>query len=465
MSPVTQVVNPAQTTTAVALAPESSVSGQSVTATATVSITAPGSDSTGAPTGSVLFLYSTDGGDTWSGITGCATETLVWDSTSHTGTASCATAFDAASSPLEIQAIYSGDPNFDMSTSPSATETVSQAATTTSVIATPDVSVSGQPVGLSATVSISSPGSDSPAGASGTIDFEYSADGGTIWGDITGCSAQTLSWDPTSHTGISVCDSAFEATFSGDEIEAVYSGDANFTGSTSPAVIQTVNRAATTTGVTAVVNPSVTGQTITATAGFTISSPGSDSPVAPTGTVEFEISLDGGATFNPISGCAAQTISWNLTSHAGSTTCAFASPPAVSSVELEAIYSGDANFANSTSPPVTQVVNEAATSTTISADANPSVSGETVNYTATVSVTPPWIRQHATDRLSRLRVLDQRGHHLERDHRVFSPGIYMELDEPHRHIVVRYGVCCEPPQGLRSKPSTPVTATSTDRPR
>ena len=46
-------------------------------------------------------------------------------------------------------------------------------------------------------------------------------------------------------------------------------------------------------------NPSVTGQTITATAGFTVSSPGSDSPVAPTGAVEFEISLDGGIHLQP----------------------------------------------------------------------------------------------------------------------------------------------------------------------
>ncbi len=250
--------------------------------------------------------------------------------------------------------------------------------------------MSGQPVELSATVSISSPGSDSPAGASGTVDFQYSTDGGTIWGDVTGCATQALSWDPTSHTGISVCDTAFASTFSGDEIRAVYSGDGNFTGSTSPAITQTVNLAATSTGVTAVVNPTVvTGQTLTATAGFTISSPGSDSPVAPTGTVEFDISLDGGATFNPISGCQAQAASWSQPNDAGSATCTLSSPPAVSSVVLEATYSGDANFATSTSAPLVLVVNQAATSTIISVDTNPSVSGETVNYTATVSVTPP----------------------------------------------------------------------------
>ena len=78
---------------------------------------------------------------------------------------------------------------------------------------------------------------------------------------------------------------AFAAISSGVEIQAVYSGDADFTTSTSSAATQTVNLASTVTGDSTVVNPSVTGQTITATAGLTVASPGSDNPVAPTGTV------------------------------------------------------------------------------------------------------------------------------------------------------------------------------------
>ena len=179
------------------------------------------------------------------------------------------------------------------------------------------------------------------------------------------------------------------ATESGVEIQAVYSGDDNFTTSTSGAVAQTVNLASTDTGVSAVVNPSVTGQTITVTAGLTIAAPGTQSPTPPTGTVEFEISVNGGSSFSPVTGCGTQVMSWDSENDAGTSSCSLPSPPAVSSVELKGIYSGDSNFTTSTSPPVNQVVNQAPTSSTVSVDNNPSVTGQVVNYTATVVVAPP----------------------------------------------------------------------------
>ncbi len=388
-TPVIQEVNPAETTASVALVPLSSVSGQPVTATATVLITAPGSDNPAGPSGTVDFQYSTNSGEDWNDISGCTTENLSWDSETHTGSSSCATGFDADSSPIEIQAVYSGDDNFVFSTSPSATETVEAAATTTSLDVTPETSVSGQALDLAATVSVSAPGTDTPAGPSGSVDFQYSTNGGDTWGDISGCTTEDLSWDSETHTGSSSCDTAFAATSSGAELRAVYSGDANFDGSTSSAATETVNQASTTTDVSAVVNPSVTGQIITATAGFTIDAPGSDSPSAPTGTVEFEISINGGDTFSVVPDCGAQPSSWDPVGDAGSASCSLPSPPAVSSVELEAVYSGDDNFSGSTSPPFTQDVNQAMTSTTIGVDTNPSVSGETVNYTASVTVNPP----------------------------------------------------------------------------
>ena len=387
--PVTQVVNSAETSSSVILSPTSTVSGQAVTATATVLITAPGSDTPSAPTGTVDFQYSTDNGDNWSDIVGCTTQALTWNSVAHNGTSACTTSFAAGSSPVEVQAINLGDANFGLSTSPSATETVAEAATTTSVLATPDVSVSGQEIALSATVLVASPGSDSPAGPSGTVDFQSSTDGGAVWNDIAGCSTQELVWDTDSHSGASTCGTAFAATSSGVQIQAVYSGDINFTTSTSSTVTETVNLASTVSTISTVTNPSVTGQTITATAGLTVASPGSDSPVAPSGAVEFEISLDGGSTFSPVPDCGNQAMLWDGETDSGSSTCTLLSPPAVSSVQLEAIYSGDVNFTTSTSPPGTQVVNEASTSTSISADNNPSVSGETVTYTATVAITPP----------------------------------------------------------------------------
>ncbi len=359
---LTQGVNQAATTTTVTSSDNPSPFGDNVTITATVTPVAPG---LGTPTGLVDFSNGI--------IPVCVNVAM------SGGVATCAINYPVGS--YTIVAAYRGSAGFAQSSN-QMVQVVQMASTTSSVVSAPTV-VTGQGATYVAEVSVVAPGTTELANLTGTV---------SIYAQDTEVDPQILLCSTSvglSGATASCSSSAVIAAGSPWSITAVYSGDANFAGSTSPAVTQTVNRAATSTEVTAVVNPSVTGQTITATAGFTISSPGSDSPVAPTGTVEFEISLNDGTTFNPISGCAAQAISWNLTSHAGSTTCAFASPPAVSSVQLKAIYSGDANFANSTSPAVTQVVNEAATSTAISADANPSVSGETVNYTATVSVTPP----------------------------------------------------------------------------
>ena len=389
--PVTQVVNLAQTAAAVALSSPSSVSGEVFTATATVSITTPGSDSQGAPAGTVAFRSAIDGGTMWNVVTGCATEPLVWDSTNHTGTASCTTAFDAVSSPVEIQADYSGDLNFNVATSASAAETVDQVSTTNAMTATPDVSVSGQAVDLSASVLISDPGSDVPAGASGTVGFQYSADGGTNWSYITGCTAEPLAWNSTSHTGTSSCITHFAATSSGNETRAVYAGDANFTGSTSAPATQTVTHAATATAVHTSGNPSVNGQTITVGATVTVDPPGGDITSGPTGVAVFDSSTDGGSTWAPMAGCSAESLSWNESAHNGTAQCSVTLTMTQPAVQFKADYTGDANFAGSTSAPVTQTVGKGLTSTVVRSAPNSSGPLQPVTFVATVSVMAPGI--------------------------------------------------------------------------
>src|SRR5205814_1852624 len=58
---------------------------------------------------------------------------------------------------------------------------------------------------------------------------------------------------------------------------------------------------------------------------------------------------------------------------------------------VTAAYSGDGNFntSNSTASPLTQTVNKANTTTAVTSSANPSVSGQPVTFTATVSATAP----------------------------------------------------------------------------
>src|SRR5436190_1866230 len=147
-------------------------------------------------------------------------------------------------------------------------------------------------------------------------------------------------------------------------ITGIYGGDANFTGSTSPILTQTIGKAASSTAVASSNNPSIIGTAVTLTASVT-------SPVTGTltGTVTFQ---DGAATLGTgtLSGGAATFTTSGLTGGTHSIT---------------AVYSGDANFAGSTSPPLVQTVNKVGDSTSVVSSNNPSIFGSAVTFTATVT--------------------------------------------------------------------------------
>src|SRR5205823_3985150 len=123
-----------------------------------------------------------------------------------------------------ITATYNGDSTFVRNTSPALTETVNQASTRTTLTSSPNPSTSGQAVTFTAVVSAVAPGAGTPTG---TVTF---MEGTTALGtsSLTAGRAtfQTTSLSVTSH-----------------QITAVYNGDANFSGSTSAALTQTVNQA------------------------------------------------------------------------------------------------------------------------------------------------------------------------------------------------------------------------------
>ena len=125
--------------------------------------------------------------------------------------------------------------------------------------------------------------------------------------------------------------------------------------------------AATTTAVTSSVNPSTTGANVTFTATVTSATAGTI-----TGTVTF---LDGATTIG------------NGTLAGGAATFTTSSL-AAGSRSITAQYLGDANFAASTSPVLTQVVNgaaQASTTTVVASSLNPSTTGTNVTFTATVT--------------------------------------------------------------------------------
>ena len=126
----------------------------------------------------------------------------------------------------------------------------------------------------------------------------------------------------------------------------------------------------TVTTVSSSVNPSVVGQTVM----FTATVIGSGATGTPTGTVTF--SDDG----TPIA--SAVTLQPN-----GTATVSISSLQA-GDQDVTASYSGDTNFGPSEGG-LTQVVQQAASTITVSSSPNPSVVGQDVTFTATVTVNPP----------------------------------------------------------------------------
>ena len=149
-------------------------------------------------------------------------------------------------------------------------QTVNQDAATTKVTSSANPSVYGESVTFTATVTAASPGSGTP---SGTVTF---LDSGS----------------PIGMGSLSSGKATFSTTFlvlDTHTITVSYGGDANFTGTTSAALSQTVNQAASTSKVTSSANPAVYGQTVTFTATVKPVAPATGTP---TGIITF---LDGGS--------------------------------------------------------------------------------------------------------------------------------------------------------------------------
>jgi alpha-tubulin suppressor-like RCC1 family protein len=129
----------------------------------------------------------------------------------------------------------------------------------------------------------------------------------------------------------------------------------------------------TTTTVTSSANPSVYGQTVTYTATVAPVSPNVGTPTA---TVTF---TDGGSN---ISGCV------NLTLVGGVATCS-QTYTSFTSNTIAASYSGDSTYNSSTSTNLTQNVNQGTVNVALTTTRNPALAGQSVTFTATVSVQLP----------------------------------------------------------------------------
>lgn len=336
-------VNKAATTTALASSLNPSIAGQPVTFTATVT-----PQGTGVPTGTVTFN---------DGATAVCSNVAV----NGSGVATCTTsALTVAASPHSMTAIYAGDTSFFTSTSAAVNQVVTKANATTALASSVNPSNFGQSVTFTATVTAVAPASGTP---SGTVTFNDGA-------------AALCSNVAVSGAGVATCTtSALSTAASPHSVTAIYGGDASFNASPASAVLsQVVNKAATSTVLTSGTNPSVFGQSVTFTATVSVAAPGAGTP---TGTVNF---TDGAATV-----CANAAVSG-----AGVATCT-TSTLTTGSHSVTASYGGDASFSASASSVLTQVISKASSTTALTSGTNPSASGQSVTFTATIAPAAPGV--------------------------------------------------------------------------
>lgn len=307
-------------------APDPSSVGQEVTFTATVSPVL----ATGLPTGDVTFTVN-------------GTTTMV--ALDATGAATYTTNSLPAGSHT-VTADYSGDSVF-LASSASTTQTVTKTATTTVVVSSVNPSVSGGAVTFTTTVT--------PSTATGSVQF-------TIDGVDVGA--------PVPLTVGSAGYSTSTLTVGAHLVSATYGGDLAYLTSTSPTLTQSVGQAlrATSTVVTSNRTPvSAFGQNVT----FTATVRPATGTGIPTGSVQFSIDGTNVGGVLTLSGRGRATYS-TATLSAGSH-------------NVIATYSGSTVFAGGGSATFTQIVAQAASTTVVTSNRNPSVSGQTVTFTARVT--------------------------------------------------------------------------------
>ena len=328
---VTQTVNRASTMTTLASSTNPSLVSVAVTFTANVEALAPGA---GRPTGTVTFL---------DGATVIGTDTL-----NASGIARV-TASALASGTHAITASYGTTTSFAGSASPMLSQVVNQQGVSVTMTSSLNPSTFGATVMVSARVVSSA--STTPTGIVSFLDGATVAGTGTL--DNTGTATfATASFAGGRHT-----------------LTARYEGDPSHTGGSTAMLLQIVDPAATSTTIRSTTNPSTYGQPITLTATAASNVAGNR-----TGAITFR---DGATTLgvvavNAAGAAALTTAALRATSHA-----------------ITAAYSGDVNFAASTSLAFGQVVARSATTTTLLSSSNPSLATTNVTFTASVAAVAP----------------------------------------------------------------------------
>jgi hypothetical protein len=319
-----QVVNGLATSTSVASSLNPATYGMAVTFTATVS------SANSTPGGTVTFYA--DGSSIGTGALSGGVATL--------------TVNTLAIGPRSITASFPADDVYAGSASAALTQNITVA---------------------SSNIALTTSASTSPYGSSVTFTATVSAAGATPGGSVIFKDGAVVIGTVTLNSGVAAY-STSTLSVGTHAITAVYGGDSHFAGATSSAVTETIQKLTPTLAVTSSVNPSVTGQIVT----FTLTASGAMG--APTGSVTF---LDGATALG------------TATLSSGSATLSVSLPATGSAHSITASYADDSSYNAGTSPAISQTVNAASTTTTVTASSNPALAGSSVTFTATVAVTSP----------------------------------------------------------------------------
>jgi hypothetical protein len=319
------------------------LSGQTVTFTANVAAAPPaGFDPTGTVTfEDTIYFIGPSGLES-------STSVLAIQSLDASGNAAFTTSSLSAAEHF-IRAVYGGDTYFSLG-SITLVQKAHGAAATTTLVSSPNPSAVGQAVSLTATVAAVPPESEIPTGM---VTFQ---EGSTVLAQLA-LSGGAASFN-TSSLGVG-----------SHPITAVYASDSLFAAS-SGSVTHVTNSttAPTATTVSSSTNPSVFGQSVTFTAVVT------SGAGAPTGNVTFR---DGGTTLGSV---ALDSTGRAVLSIASLT---------VGTHSITAQYAGSGAFNSSSSAPLSQTVNRAATRVTVTSSVDPAKVGQAVKFTAIVAVNAP----------------------------------------------------------------------------
>ena len=234
----------------------------------------------------------------------------------------------------------------------SASVTVNNPPTTTSLSSSQNPAAFGQSVTFTATVT------GANATPTGTVNFK---DGATV----------IASAIPLDGSGVASYTTA-SLSVATHTISAVYGGSALYNASTSANLSQVVNKAGTTTALVSSLNPACAGQAVTLTATVTTVAPGAG---VPTGTVSFKdgSTVIGGSIPLNASGVATYTTSsLSAANH-----------------NLTAVYNGSGSFNTSTSTPA--LVQAVKPKPTASVSGSTSICpGNSASIQAALGGTSPW---------------------------------------------------------------------------